>query len=216
MGAVERLEINRDVLVRMIKALMNQEDLKIVAEIVSMDPALSTRLLKFINSAFFPTRKPIESLEHAIVLLGYGRLKELAFSLLTGAVLHNKTEEEIKEILEYAYLMKILEEKLHNRPGDKAFLVGLLHFVKNKLDGELYRILENAGVSKDIMEGLYNPESELGKLLDIVDKFAPMCRDFLKGELNSIPIHDKRRKQLLTESCLEAEQIASQVLELIR
>ncbi|WP_456395379.1 hypothetical protein [Desulfurobacterium sp.] len=48
MAEVERLKLKREVMLKLIKALIDGEELEKVSEIVSMDPNLSLRLLKFI------------------------------------------------------------------------------------------------------------------------------------------------------------------------
>ncbi len=216
MGKLEKLEINRNVLVRLIKALMSEEDLNVVVNIIAMDPALSVRLLKFINSARFSFPKQIDSLQHAATLLGHSGLKEFAFALLTGAILHSSSIEEVQEVLEFAYLMKILAEKLYNIPGDRAFLVGLLYFVKEKIDGELQQILVDSGVSPEVLTGLFNPESRLNRLLKTVEGLLPLCKEFLRGDIEEIPSSDDERCKIFTESCLLAEQQVRQIIELLR
>jgi HD-like signal output (HDOD) protein len=57
------------------------------ADIIRTDAALSGRLLRFANSAFFAQRQPVTNLERACVLLGLERLKavSLGFSLCRAA-----------------------------------------------------------------------------------------------------------------------------------
>ena len=52
--------------------------LKDYATIVRNDPALSGRLLKLANSAFFAQRKPVTNLDRACLLMGIDRLKAMA------------------------------------------------------------------------------------------------------------------------------------------
>jgi HD-like signal output (HDOD) protein len=48
------------------------------AKVIKTDPALSGRLLKAANSAFFAQRQPVTTLERACVLLGLERLKSVS------------------------------------------------------------------------------------------------------------------------------------------
>lgn len=52
-----------------------------VVEAISMDPAVSVRVLRMANSAAFGLRKPVESIHRAVVLLGRRRLEALVIGL---------------------------------------------------------------------------------------------------------------------------------------
>jgi EAL and modified HD-GYP domain-containing signal transduction protein len=90
MADVERLELNREVMLRLIKALIDGEELDEIANIISMDPNLSAKLLKFINSPFFGLRKEIKSIVQTIAYLGYKNLKDYVFVLLTSSFLKRR------------------------------------------------------------------------------------------------------------------------------
>lgn len=48
--------------------------------VISLDPVLTGRVLKLINSAYYSLARPVSSLTHAIVLLGINNVKNLALS----------------------------------------------------------------------------------------------------------------------------------------
>ncbi len=52
-----------------------------LASIINKDPALAATLLKLVNSAYFGFGKPIDSITHAVTLLGRSELKMLVFSI---------------------------------------------------------------------------------------------------------------------------------------
>ena len=51
-----------------------------LARLVATDPSLSTRLLGLVNSAFYNFPMPIESLGHAVTLLGLSKLRQLVLA----------------------------------------------------------------------------------------------------------------------------------------
>jgi len=57
------------------------------AEVMSVDPGLSVRALQLSNSAAIAPMKRIESLTHAIALVGFSRLESLVLSLAVGRTL---------------------------------------------------------------------------------------------------------------------------------
>lgn len=49
-------------------------------QVISLDPVLTGRVLKLINSAYFALGRPITSLTRAIIMLGVNTVKNLALS----------------------------------------------------------------------------------------------------------------------------------------
>ena len=52
-----------------------------LADIIEKDPALTTRLLKLMGSAFFARSARVTSIPQAIVLLGFKRVRLMALTL---------------------------------------------------------------------------------------------------------------------------------------
>ncbi|MGR9051885.1 MAG: diguanylate cyclase [Gammaproteobacteria bacterium] len=63
--------------------LVQQENSTVqqVARLVQADPALSGRILRFVNSAAFGARRPIANIENAVVMLGMQSIRNFALSL---------------------------------------------------------------------------------------------------------------------------------------
>ncbi|MCK5712734.1 MAG: HDOD domain-containing protein, partial [Hyphomicrobiaceae bacterium] len=55
--------------------------LKELAEVISQDPALATKVLRTVNSSFYGLAKKIKTIHHATVVLGMSAVKSLALSL---------------------------------------------------------------------------------------------------------------------------------------
>lgn len=66
-------EVSRLNLVRLIEA--EEPDFKALANAIRSDPSISFRLLSYLNSAFFGFRQSIQSIDQAIMLLGWAKLK---------------------------------------------------------------------------------------------------------------------------------------------
>jgi len=62
--------------------LCQQDDLDLnkIARTISLDPALSTKVLRMVNSPMYGLRKKVLSLPHALVILGVNTVRTLALS----------------------------------------------------------------------------------------------------------------------------------------
>ena len=68
-----------------------------VAESLSVDPGLSVRVLRMVNSAGFGLRHSVDDLAHAIQLLGRADLELLLISNAVGGALHDEADSGFDE-----------------------------------------------------------------------------------------------------------------------
>ena len=108
-----------------------------VADIVSQDPALTARVLRLVNSAFVGLVDPIDSIEHAVRVLGMEQIHDMA--LATSAVGSlSKLRGDLIDIFEFwrlsVYAGGCAQEiaiRVNLPKPKRFFLCGLLHNVGN-------------------------------------------------------------------------------------
>ncbi|CCQ90037.1 putative HD domain protein [Nitrospina gracilis 3/211] len=104
-----------------------------IGRIIGCDAGFSARLLKIVNSPFFGFERKIESLDHAIALVGTEPLADLLFSMSViqnfRGVPHDLFNED--QFWRHSVACGVLAKRLAmrmgcDRPG-RFYLVGLLH-----------------------------------------------------------------------------------------
>jgi diguanylate cyclase (GGDEF)-like protein len=114
--------------------LVQQQDVNIkqIAETIQHDPALSSKILKTVNSSFYAQAHSIGTISHALVVLGLNSVKTLAlgFSLVTNLA---KPDEDAfdhmglwKRSLFTATAAKAIAQSVGVVQQEEAFLGGLL------------------------------------------------------------------------------------------
>jgi len=106
-----------------------------ITEAISHDPALTSKILKVANSAYYGFPQKITSLDRAVALLGFNMVKSLAVSVGVIRSLPSKGLSEIFDIqdlwvhsLAVATAMKVIDGgKDGKEEGEALFIVGLLH-----------------------------------------------------------------------------------------
>ena len=105
-----------------------------ISDIIEKDQAMSLRVLKLVNSAFYGIHKEVNDIGNAIVLLGFNTVRNAIVSLgVINSFSGIKTLEGFdisdfwKHSLAVAVVSKSLAEKTKIASSDSCFVGGLLH-----------------------------------------------------------------------------------------
>ncbi len=105
-----------------------------VAETLRTDPALSARVLKLVNSAFYGLPRRVETVTHAVALLGREEIRTLAFATAAAETFAKVPPEDVNvdsfwrhSVYTAALASVLVRERRAGR--ERAFLAGLLHDV---------------------------------------------------------------------------------------
>jgi HD-like signal output (HDOD) protein len=120
------------------KIIVTVEDPKASAstlhKIVSHDPALVSRVLKVVNSAFYGLPGQIGSIERAIVLLGLNAVKNIAVAASLGQMFRGVKlcdEFTAKDLWTHCMAVAVTARELAKQMKapivDEAFLAGMIH-----------------------------------------------------------------------------------------
>jgi len=105
-----------------------------ISDIIEKDQAISLRVLKLVNSAFYGIHKEVNDIGNAIVLLGFNTVRNAIVSLSViksfsgGKALEGFDISDFwKHSLAVAVVSKGLSEKTKIASSDSCFVGGLLH-----------------------------------------------------------------------------------------
>ena len=99
-----------------------------LGRIIADDIALTGRLLNLANSAAYRRRMPVETVEAAVVRVGFSNIKEMALALSTRA-LFNEYDQYQRELWEHSMATALASQTVADLCGSKApaFVSGLMH-----------------------------------------------------------------------------------------
>ena len=103
-----------------------------VASIISTDQALTSRVLRVANSAFYGFEEQIATVSHAVVILGFEAVKTMCLSVSVFEMFGEGGEDFDREAfwehsLAAAVAAKVISKKSGKVPLEEAFVGGLLH-----------------------------------------------------------------------------------------
>jgi c-di-GMP-related signal transduction protein len=139
-----------------------------LASKIKLEPSLTFKLLRYLNSAIFGLRGKIQSISHALNLLGERELRKWIAVVAVGVLAEGKPDELMKVPLVRGRFCELLAP--HVRFGDQAnelFLLGLLSVTDAILDQPLDVILEDLPVRNEIKEALLEQSVPYRDILEL-------------------------------------------------
>jgi len=104
-----------------------------IAKVISSDPPLAARLLKIVNSPFYGLMTKVETISHALGIIGRDQLSELA--LVTSVVSKfdgfSKEDFDIRAFWTHSlgcgFAARLIAEHINYENPEKMYLAGMLH-----------------------------------------------------------------------------------------
>ncbi|MEF7613078.1 HDOD domain-containing protein [Aquincola sp. MAHUQ-54] len=178
-------------IVELIRRVDQQEPIDRLEASLKLDPALAFKLMRYINSPAFGLRVEIGSFRHAIMMLGYQRLKRWLALLLVSA----SKDHDMRPVMFAAVRRGLLMEELVRGQGDdemrgEIFICGVFslldRMMKQPFDALLRTIPVPDGVSQALGAGTgpYQPYLELVRAVEQESLFD--IRDAAEGLMLSV------------------------------
>jgi EAL and modified HD-GYP domain-containing signal transduction protein len=158
-------------------------DLEALERIVSQDVALSYRLVRTVNSAFFSLPRRISSLHDALVLLGENQVRRWA-TVIVLAGLEGKPDELIGTALVRGRMCELMAEQAGERKDQGYFLTGLFSLLDALCDAPLEEVIEDLPLAHEIVDALVAGKGAQGEILKSVVAYEH--GDFDGAELRSL------------------------------
>lgn len=135
-----------------------------IAEIIGQDPGLSYRLLRAVNSASYGLAVRVESITHAVIMLGLGQIRTWATLLaLSGA--DDLNVPLLMNALTRAKTCENLASHVDDGIRERAFLVGLFSQLDQLMGVPLDEILQHLSLIDEVVDALVSGEGFLGEVL---------------------------------------------------
>lgn len=140
-----------------------------ISDIFSVDPGLTYKLLRFINSPTYGSSQEITSLKHALAYIGQVELKKFIALLALSNLSSEKNSEIMRLSLARAkFCEQIALCRFESENPPKAFLTGILSLIDGILDHDLASVLDILPIHEEIKSALRNEKSDLTNYLLLV------------------------------------------------
>ena len=153
---VKRLPSLPDIVAKVLSVVEDDgSSIREVGDLISRDQAISSQLLKIVNSTFYGLKEKVSSIQHATVIVGLQEVKSLVLTIAAFQTLHEvKSQASLsreglwKHSLQCSLLGHIIGQKVGGVNPETTLTASLLHDIgKLVLDcffsSEYERVLEN-------------------------------------------------------------------------
>ncbi|MHB8126502.1 MAG: EAL and HDOD domain-containing protein [Desulfitobacteriaceae bacterium] len=150
---INRLEVNLDQL----------------EEIIKGDISLSYKLLKFINSAVFGLNSKVNSIRHALTLLGILEVRKWASLISLKSMGEDKPDELVVLSLVRARFGENIAQILGmQKQAPDIFLLGLLSMIDAFLDRPIVDILKELPISEVVKAALLGSDNQFRDIYELI------------------------------------------------
>ena len=164
-----RMPTDIQVVMDLIKGVDREEPVPRLEAILTRDPTLAFRLLRYLNSPAFGLSAEISSFGHAIMMLGYTRLRRWLALLLTSS----SKSGNAKPLMHAAVRRGMLMEELVRGNGDaemrsEMFICGVFSLLDQLLQQPFDELLGSVPVPERVQQTLRGAGGPYEPYLDLV------------------------------------------------
>ncbi len=151
-----RLDSSNLRVMELLNLVRNRAEFSLIEKSFKLDPALSYRLLRYINSPAIGLRRTIESIGHALILLGHDQIyRWLTLLLFTGGQADPRSQSLLRNALVRARFIETLgHDRLKPNERDGLFIIGIFSLLDALLNIPMTQALEGMHLPQPVLDAL--------------------------------------------------------------
>ncbi|MBP7953708.1 MAG: HDOD domain-containing protein [Nitrosomonas sp.] len=172
--AIKRADPGKLALLQLLAVITSDNDIEEIEKEFKHQPGLSYNLMRMVNSVAGGLPQKVNSIKHAIMVLGRKPLQKWIQLLLytSNQSGDNMSSALLQTAAARGKLMELIA--IAERPHDKnhherAFMVGILSLLDVLLGMDMQQIVDNLAISEDMSQALISRGGRLGQELKLVE-----------------------------------------------
>jgi EAL and modified HD-GYP domain-containing signal transduction protein len=167
-----RMQADLGTIVELMRRIDKEEPIERLEDTLKLDPTLAFKLLRYINSPAFGLRVEVGSFRHALMLLGYQRLKRWLALLLASA----SKDRDMKAVMFAALRRGLLMEELARASAggndeqmrNEAFICGVFSLLDRTMKQPFDELLKSVPVPDSVRQALVDGAGPYQPFLEVV------------------------------------------------
>lgn len=146
-----------------------QPNLNRIEDIIKREPMICYKLFRYLNSPIFAFRREIQSIHHALVLLGVDEVRKWLSIISLAAIGSDKPSALMTSLIVRAKYCETLATLMGKKRMElDLFLMGLLSMIDAVLERPLNEILEQVSASEAVKSALLEGIGPLKPVFDLL------------------------------------------------
>lgn len=167
-------------LLRLLKEINKPEvEFHRIEELLKKDVSITYKLLRFINSARFGLKTTVESIRHALNLMGESEVRKWLSLIVLSGTGADKPRELIANTIIRAKFSEALASELGYDDTPKFFLLGMFSSVDAFLDRPMEEIVSELPLDAELTGALLGRRNRFRSVLDVI-------LDYERGDWNNL------------------------------
>lgn len=137
--------------------------------LIGRDVAVSYKLLKYLNSAYFGRLAPLRSIRQAIAYLGERGVRLFVSLIATSQLADNKPDELVRLSIIRARFLELLGQHTGGQNDGELFLLGLFSLIDAMLDNPMDHLVKRLPVGDQVRQALVERGGPLAPYLHFVE-----------------------------------------------
>ena len=140
--------------------------------IITRDVAISYKLLRYVNSAYFRRLSEVTSIGQAIFMLGEKQIRRFVSLIAMSTLGAEKPDELIRTSAARAKFCELVGSlNGHKAMSDELFTLGLFSLIDAILDDSMESLMEKLPLSASIEEALVSNSGPLAEFLTLISAY---------------------------------------------
>lgn len=158
------------VVLELLDKVRNNAEIKDIESSLKRDVALSFKLLRYINSVGFGLSCEIQSLRHALAILGYQQLYRWLTLLLVTAGEGSTSPALMRTAVTRGRLTELLgKDMLNSTERDNLFIVGVFSLLDAMLEMPMDEVLDKLSLPESVTNALLDRQGIYGPFLELTE-----------------------------------------------
>ncbi|MGH8855838.1 MAG: EAL and HDOD domain-containing protein [Telluria sp.] len=166
---VKGMNPTQAVILQLMQMVQNNEDVPKLENVLKRDPALTYKLLRYINSAGFGAAREVQSLRQAIALMGYAPLYRWLVLLLATASSSGYSPVLMETAVVRGRLTELLGAAQLRGEGENLFVCGMFSLLDRLLGLPMKEVLETVALPDEVVKALIGREGKYGPYLALAE-----------------------------------------------
>ncbi len=195
-------------IIELINRVDRQESIERIEAVLKLDPTLAYRLIRYINAPAFGLRVEISSFRHAVMMLGYDRLKRwLALLMISSG-----RDPDLKPLVYAAVRRGLLMEELGRSNCDEGqrgelFVCGVFSLLDRMLQQPFAELLQAIPVPDAVRLALLDEASPHLPYLHLVRALESASAWDIRAAADALMMSQQEVNQALLRALLAARQL---------